>query len=152
MEFSLVRIPPSPPQFSEVLKINSLLRIYRSGCSAVRLAHLFWEQGVAGSNPATPTHLPRESILTRLFYLYGYTSQCGRQIYLADQNVNKGGIFLCLAIIFLRNSKLEFYKMKNITFLTHTISPINLAATLTSVIFGLELVYDSFSFILSNQF
>ena len=26
-----------------------------SGCSAVRLAHLLWEQGVAGSNPATPT-------------------------------------------------------------------------------------------------
>ncbi len=25
------------------------------GCSAVRLAHLLWEQGVAGSNPATPT-------------------------------------------------------------------------------------------------
>ena len=27
-----------------------------SGCSAVRLAHLLWEQGVAGSNPATPTN------------------------------------------------------------------------------------------------
>ena len=26
-----------------------------SGCSAVRLAHLLWEQGVVGSNPATPT-------------------------------------------------------------------------------------------------
>ena len=26
-----------------------------SGCSAVRLAHLLWEQGVASSNPATPT-------------------------------------------------------------------------------------------------
>ena len=26
-----------------------------SGCSAVRLAHLLWEQGAAGSNPATPT-------------------------------------------------------------------------------------------------
>ena len=26
-----------------------------SGCSVVRLAHLLWEQGVAGSNPATPT-------------------------------------------------------------------------------------------------
>ena len=25
-------------------------------CSAVRLAHLLWEQGVVGSNPATPTH------------------------------------------------------------------------------------------------
>ena len=28
-----------------------------SGCSAVRLARLLWEQGVAGSNPATPTTL-----------------------------------------------------------------------------------------------
>ena len=27
----------------------------RTGCSAVRLAHLLWEQGVVGSNPATPT-------------------------------------------------------------------------------------------------
>ena len=26
-----------------------------SGYSAARLAHLLWEQGVAGSNPATPT-------------------------------------------------------------------------------------------------
>ena len=26
-----------------------------SRCSAVRLAHLLWEQGVAGSNPATST-------------------------------------------------------------------------------------------------
>ncbi len=28
-----------------------------SGCSAVRLAHLLWEQGVVGSNPATPTKI-----------------------------------------------------------------------------------------------
>ena len=28
-----------------------------SGCSAVRLAHLLWEQGVVGSNPATPTEI-----------------------------------------------------------------------------------------------
>ena len=28
---------------------------YCTGCSAVRLAHLLWEQGVVGSNPATPT-------------------------------------------------------------------------------------------------
>ena len=27
-----------------------------SGCSAVRLAHLLWEQGVPGSNPGTPTN------------------------------------------------------------------------------------------------
>ena len=26
-----------------------------SGCSAARLAHLVWDQRVAGSNPATPT-------------------------------------------------------------------------------------------------
>ena len=26
-----------------------------SGCSAARLAHLLWEQGVPGSNPGTPT-------------------------------------------------------------------------------------------------
>ena len=27
----------------------------KTGCGAVRLAHLVWDQGVAGSNPATPT-------------------------------------------------------------------------------------------------
>jgi hypothetical protein len=27
-----------------------------SGYSAVRLAYLVWDQGVAGSNPATPTN------------------------------------------------------------------------------------------------
>ena len=26
-----------------------------AGCGAVRLAHLVWDQGVAGSNPAIPT-------------------------------------------------------------------------------------------------
>ena len=26
-----------------------------AGCSAARLAHLLWEQGVGGSNPLTPT-------------------------------------------------------------------------------------------------
>ena len=37
-----VRIPPSP--------------LYTAtGYSAVRLAHLLWEQGVVGSNPTTPT-------------------------------------------------------------------------------------------------
>ena len=30
--------------------------VKHSGCSAVRLAHLLWEQGVVGSNPATPTN------------------------------------------------------------------------------------------------
>ena len=27
-----------------------------SGCSAVRLAHWFWEPGVGGSNPLAPTN------------------------------------------------------------------------------------------------
>jgi hypothetical protein len=27
-----------------------------AGCSAARLAHLVWDQRVAGSNPATPTN------------------------------------------------------------------------------------------------
>ncbi len=30
-----------------------------TGCSAVRLAHLLWEQGVTGSNPVTPTKSKR---------------------------------------------------------------------------------------------
>ena len=28
-----------------------------TGCSAARLAHLLWEQGVGGSNPLTPTNI-----------------------------------------------------------------------------------------------
>ena len=41
-----VRIPLSPH-----LKYKELF----SGYSAVRLAHLVWDQGVVGSNPTTPT-------------------------------------------------------------------------------------------------
>ena len=40
--------------FAPLLR-NKALRIVVSGCSAVRLAHLFWEQRVPGSNPGTPT-------------------------------------------------------------------------------------------------
>ena len=36
-----------------------------TGCSAVRLAHLLWEQGVVGSNPATPTKKPPEKDFLR---------------------------------------------------------------------------------------
>ena len=36
-----------------------------NGCSAVRLAHLLWEQGVVGSNPATPTKKPPEKDFLR---------------------------------------------------------------------------------------
>ena len=32
-----------------------------TGCSAVRLAHLLWEQGVVGSNPAIPTLRQRKN-------------------------------------------------------------------------------------------
>ena len=42
----------------------------RTGCSAVRLAHLLWEQGVPGSNPGTPTLKDKELliIVTPFFY------------------------------------------------------------------------------------
>ena len=36
-----------------------------SGCSAVRLAHLLWEQGVVGSNPATPTTKGKMVVLVK---------------------------------------------------------------------------------------
>ena len=58
-------VPIAPPQ-SSVPCIATFTLTYgllraimhafvQTGCSAVRLAHLLWEQGVAGSNPATPT-------------------------------------------------------------------------------------------------
>lgn len=43
-----------------------------SGCSAVRLAHLLWEQGVVGSNPATPT-IKRQAVTKKFvaaFFLF----------------------------------------------------------------------------------
>ena len=42
-----------------------------SGCSAVRLAHLLWEQGVVGSNPATPTRKGEDDI-SSLFLFYTF--------------------------------------------------------------------------------
>ena len=42
-------------------------KVRHSGCSAVRLAHLLWEQGVEGSNPFTPT-LGRISLEIRPFF------------------------------------------------------------------------------------
>ena len=41
--------------FMIIKKQIILLRCFISGCSAARLAHLVWDQRVAGSNPATPT-------------------------------------------------------------------------------------------------
>ena len=42
-----------------------------SGCSAVRLAHLLWEQGVPGSNPGIPTKLKEYQLVTykNIFFL-----------------------------------------------------------------------------------
>ena len=45
-----------------------------SGCSAVRLAHLLWEQGVASSNPATPTKFKPLEI--KLLALYSQRLSC----------------------------------------------------------------------------
>ncbi len=41
--------------FASRLRNEAITKNNDSGCSAVRLAHLLWEQGVVGSNPATPT-------------------------------------------------------------------------------------------------
>ncbi len=42
--------------FASLLRNKATTKHKDSGCSAVRLAHLLWEQGVVGSNPATPTN------------------------------------------------------------------------------------------------
>ena len=41
-----------------------------TGCSAVRLAHLLWEQGVEGSNPFTPTRERGTSQVPLFLFLY----------------------------------------------------------------------------------
>ena len=41
--------------FAPILRSPLTIGRRVSGCSAVRLAHLLWEQGVEGSNPFTPT-------------------------------------------------------------------------------------------------
>ena len=42
--------------FASQLRNKQTLNESKTGCSAVRLAHLLWEQGVLGSNPGTPTY------------------------------------------------------------------------------------------------
>ena len=39
-----------------------------TGYGAVRLAHLLWEQGVAGSNPATPTACSEKNELIQQYH------------------------------------------------------------------------------------
>ena len=43
--------------------------LIKTGCSAVRLAHLLWEQGVSGSNPGIPTK-KENSLLFSFFCIY----------------------------------------------------------------------------------
>ncbi len=57
--------------FASQLRNKQTLNESKTGCSAVRLAHLLWEQGVPGSNPGTPTKRKSESVQfvsTRFFY------------------------------------------------------------------------------------
>ena len=42
----------------------------QTGCSAVRLAHLLWEQGVAGSNPVSPTIDNQPLAATQVVFFY----------------------------------------------------------------------------------
>ena len=50
-------------------KVN-LVDFWPSGCSAVRLAHLLWEQGVPGSNPGIPTNKKALQVLRGFFFIY----------------------------------------------------------------------------------
>ena len=43
-----------------------------SGCSAVRLAHLLWEQGVPSSNLGTPTMNDLTAMLSRFFVYFPF--------------------------------------------------------------------------------
>lgn len=50
--------------FASLLRNKATTKHKDSGCSAVRLAHLLWEQGVVGSNPATPTREKMQLTIT----------------------------------------------------------------------------------------
>ena len=50
-----------------------------TGCSAVRLAHLVWDQRVPGSNPGTPTKQAKQGDVVRHLFCFWY---CDTQIYL----------------------------------------------------------------------
>ena len=71
----LVRAPgcgPGGRGFKSHHSPRSLTFFYTiSGCGAVRLAHLLWEQGVGGSNPLTPTR--QKPLLTDIkpFFIEG---------------------------------------------------------------------------------
>ena len=46
------------------------MQICHSGRSAVRLAHLLWEQGVEGSNPFTPTIKQKMAVTLRVAAIF----------------------------------------------------------------------------------
>ena len=46
-----------------------------SGCSAVRLAHLLWEQGVPGSNPGIPTRKELQKCNSFFLFSHGFTGK-----------------------------------------------------------------------------
>ena len=46
-----------------------------SGCSAVRLAHLLWEQGVPGSNPGIPTRKELQKCNSYFYLATDYTGK-----------------------------------------------------------------------------
>ena len=55
--FVVARRSSKPQERSSTLPTRSKL----SGCSAVWLAHLLWEQRVVSSNPTTPTNSKKET-------------------------------------------------------------------------------------------
>ena len=50
-------------------RIFAVSNLRDSGCSAARLAHLLWEQGVPGSNPGIPTGLETDHWLSVVCFL-----------------------------------------------------------------------------------
>ena len=52
---------------------------FTSGCGSVWLEHLLWEQGVAGSNPATPTTF-------LMFFVYILQSSSANHFYIGSTN------------------------------------------------------------------
>ena len=115
----------------------------KTGCSAVRLAHLLWEQGVPGSNPGTPTQKKEVNIFSFLFSFISntfFTPDLG-----SVQKVCKFLISISILIIKSKHFKLAFIMIYNSIYIKISITQIRKIPSK----FFIKLFFESISHILN---